>query len=50
MKKILSEIQSGEFARQWIEENKTGRKNFLAMREAAKQSADRKGRRASCAK
>jgi len=35
MKKILSEIQSGEFARQWINENKTGRKNFLAMREAA---------------
>ncbi len=33
MKKILGEIQSGEFARQWIEENKTGRKNFLAMRE-----------------
>ena len=35
MKKILSEIQSGEFARAWINENKTGRKNFLAMREAA---------------
>src|SRR3954465_14514079 len=35
MKKILSEIQSGEFARTWINENKTGRKNFLAMREAA---------------
>jgi len=35
MKKILSEIQSGEFARQWIQENKSGRKNFLAMREAA---------------
>lgn len=34
MKKILSEIQSGEFARQWINENKTGRKNFLKMREA----------------
>src|SRR5882724_3204399 len=34
MKKILSEIQSGEFARQWINENKTGRKNFLAMRES----------------
>src|SRR5215475_2387240 len=33
MKKILSEIQSGEFARQWIDENKTGRKKFLAMRE-----------------
>jgi ketol-acid reductoisomerase len=36
MKKILSEIQSGEFARQWIQENKTGRHNFLAMREAAR--------------
>ena len=36
MKKILSEIQSGAFAREWINENKTGRKNFLAMREAAK--------------
>jgi len=35
MKKILSEIQSGEFARTWINENKTGRRNFLAMREAA---------------
>ena len=34
MKKILSEIQSGEFARQWINENKTGRKKFLAMRES----------------
>lgn len=34
MKKILGEIQSGEFARQWIEENKTGRKKFLALREA----------------
>jgi len=35
MKKILAEIQSGEFARQWIAENKTGgRKKFLAMREA----------------
>jgi ketol-acid reductoisomerase len=34
MKKILSEIQSGEFARNWIEENKTGRKNFLHMRDS----------------
>lgn len=34
MKKILQEIQSGEFAKQWIAENKTGgRKKFLAMRE-----------------
>lgn len=36
MKKILSEIQSGEFAKTWLEENRTGRKKFLAMREAAK--------------
>ena len=36
MKKILGEIQSGEFARTWLNENRTGRKNFLAMREAAK--------------
>jgi ketol-acid reductoisomerase len=35
MKKILSEVQSGEFARQWIGENKAGRKKFLAMREEA---------------
>lgn len=35
MKKILSEIQSGEFARAWIAENKSGRHKFLAMREAA---------------
>jgi ketol-acid reductoisomerase len=36
MKKILSEIQSGEFARTWLKENRDGRKKFLAMREAAK--------------
>jgi ketol-acid reductoisomerase len=36
MKKILKEIQDGDFARQWISENKTGRHNFLAMREEAK--------------
>lgn len=34
MKKILSEIQSGEFAREWIGENKAGRQKFLAMRAA----------------
>jgi ketol-acid reductoisomerase len=36
MKKILSEIQSGEFARTWLEENRSGRKDFLAMREKGK--------------
>jgi ketol-acid reductoisomerase len=45
MRKILSEIQSGQFAREWIAENKTGRKKFLAMREAAKeQRIERVGR------
>lgn len=32
MKKILSEIQSGEFARNWILENKAGAPGFKAMR------------------
>ena len=36
MKKILAEIQSGEFAKTWLQENRDGRKKFLAMREAAK--------------
>ena len=45
MKSILAEIQSGEFARQWIAENKSGRHNFLNMRESQHGPADRKGRR-----
>ncbi len=36
MKRILAEIQSGQFAKEWIEENKSGRKNFLEMREKAR--------------
>jgi ketol-acid reductoisomerase len=45
MKKILSEIQSGQFAREWIAENKTGRHKFLALREAARdQPVERVGR------
>ncbi len=31
MKKILGEIQSGEFAREWIEEVKSGKKHFNAL-------------------
>jgi ketol-acid reductoisomerase len=34
MRKILAEIQSGEFAKAWIAENKAGRGKFLAMRAA----------------
>jgi ketol-acid reductoisomerase len=45
MKKILSEIQSGEFAKQWIGENKAGRQKFLAMRaEQADQPIENVGR------
>lgn len=34
MKKVLTEIQEGTFAKNWMNENKTGRHNFLAMRKA----------------
>ncbi len=33
MKKILGEIQSGDFAREWIAENRAGQENFKHMRE-----------------
>jgi ketol-acid reductoisomerase len=33
MKQILSEIQSGDFAREFIAENKAGNENFNRMRE-----------------
>jgi ketol-acid reductoisomerase len=35
MRKILSEIRSGEFAREWIAEDDAGRPNFTKWREAA---------------
>lgn len=37
MKKILKEIQSGAFAREWIEENRKGRPNFNKLREECDQ-------------
>jgi ketol-acid reductoisomerase len=36
MRDILAEIQSGDFAREWIAENKAGQENFLRMREEQK--------------
>jgi ketol-acid reductoisomerase len=36
MREILGEIQSGDFAREWIAENKAGQENFLRMREEEK--------------
>ncbi len=32
MKEVLKDIQSGKFAKQWMEENRNGQKNFLKMR------------------
>jgi len=36
MRKILGEIQSGDFAREWIAENRAGQENFQRMREEQK--------------
>lgn len=36
MKKILKEVQSGKFAREWMRENKNGRPNFNKYREDSK--------------
>ena len=36
MKDILGEIQSGEFAREWIAENRAGQENFQRMRQEGK--------------
>jgi ketol-acid reductoisomerase len=36
MKEILGEIQSGEFAREWIGENRAGGENLARMREEGK--------------
>jgi ketol-acid reductoisomerase len=33
MKQVLAEIQSGDFAREWIAENRAGQENFKRMRE-----------------
>jgi ketol-acid reductoisomerase len=45
MKKILAEIQSGDFAREWIAENKAGQENFQRMRaEEKNHQIEREGR------
>ena len=46
MQKILKEIQSGKFAREWIKESEEGRANFNALREAgAKHPIEEVGKR-----
>ena len=46
MKKILAEIQSGQFAREWILENKAGAPAFKAQRRLQrKQQLEEVGKR-----
>ena len=49
MKQILAEIQSGEFAREWIAENRAGQENFKRMRDRAGRPPGR-GRRQGAAR
>jgi ketol-acid reductoisomerase len=45
MRQILDQIQSGEFAREWIAENKAGQENFQRLREQGKDHRiEREGR------
>ena len=36
MKKILEEVQSGKFAKEWMDENKNGRPNYTRITEEEK--------------
>ena len=49
MKEILGEIQSGEFAREWIAENRAGQENFQRMREE-QQGTRSSARAGNCAR
>jgi ketol-acid reductoisomerase len=45
MKDVLNEIQSGDFAREWIAENRAGQENFKRMRaEQADHQIEREGK------
>jgi ketol-acid reductoisomerase len=45
MKQVLKEIQSGDFAREWIAENRAGQENFKRMREEQQNTqVEREGR------
>ena len=46
MREILGEIQSGDFAREWIAENQAGQENFQRLRaEGADHEIEREGRK-----
>ena len=45
MKEVLKDIQSGKFTKEWMQEHKSGQKNFLRMRdELAKHQIERVGK------
>ena len=45
MKQVLKEVQDGTFAREWIEENKTGQKNYKRlMQEDLEQRIEKVGK------
>ncbi|HEV2771607.1 MAG TPA: ketol-acid reductoisomerase [Thermoleophilaceae bacterium] len=45
MRDILADIQSGDFAREWVAENQAGQENFQRLREAGKNhQIEREGR------
>ncbi len=45
MKRVLADIQSGRFARDWMLENKVNQTSFKAMRATHGRAPDRAGRR-----
>jgi len=46
MKQVLAEIQSGDFAREWIAENQAGQESFQRMREeGAAHQIEQEGKR-----
>ena len=45
MRKILTEIQTGQFAKEFILENKAGAPTLKAMRRIGQAAPDRNGRR-----
>ena len=49
MKRVLADIQSGKFTRDWMLENQVSQTSFKATRAKLAAAPDRAGRRASCA-
>ena len=50
MKQILTEIQDGTFAKNFLADQNSGRKEFMAFREAEAQASGGNCRQDSCAR